>query len=52
MLFSNQDSNFIKLKHQEASSNNKTGSPGNPGNSKYDSNKNLNDNYMKKSPLL
>ena len=52
MLFSNQDSNFIKLKHQEASSNNKTGSTRNTGDLKYDSNKNLNDNDMKKSPLL
>ena len=52
MFISNQDSNFTKLKHQEASSNNKTGSPGNTGDLKYDSNKNLNDNDMKKSPLL
>ena len=52
MLFSNQDSNFIKLKHQETSSNNEAGSPGNTGDPKYDANKNLNDNDMKKSPLL
>ena len=52
MLFSNQDSNFMKLKHQETSSNNETGSPGNTGDLKYDSNKNLNDNDMKKSLQL